>query len=121
MADIDDIKTLIKASTGYEVPSDDDDLLEYLRGAEVQHVLNFCNLSTLPDELTAEVNRVTAAQYLLARKPTVLSGDLDVVTSIEEGDTKVELGGTSAEERLDSLIAEWSKERDLTCFRKLRW
>ena len=69
-----------------------------------------------------EVDKVVAGKFLEARKAAVLGdASVSVATSIKEGDTEVQLGGNTPEERLDSLIAVWTEERDLTCFRRLRW
>lgn len=118
----DDIKTLISLATGYTVTDDDAALVDILYKAEVRHVLNFCNLSEMPQELAEEVDKVVAGKFLQARKAAVLGdASVSVATSIKEGDTEVQLGGNTPEERLDSLIAVWTEERDLTCFRRLRW
>ena len=109
-----DVKILIKGATGYDVKDSDMTLLEYIYQGDLQHVLNSCNLKEIPDELQRTVDEMSKAAILSA-------DELDVVKSIKEGDTTVELGGTSAEQRLDALIALWTKERDLGCFRKLRW
>ena len=45
--DKDTIALLIKGYTGYEITAEDEPLLKYLYAAEVQHVLNDCNLSDL--------------------------------------------------------------------------
>ena len=115
-----DVKILIKGATGYDVKDSDMALLEYIYQGEVQHVLNSCNLKEIPDELQHTVDEMTAGRFMQMGKAAILSAD-DVVKSIKEGDTTVELGGTSAEQRLDALIALWTKERDLGCFRRLRW
>ena len=120
--DRDNIALLIKGYTGYEVAEDDEPLLQYLYAAEVQHVLNDCNLPELPEELVTMVEMVTAGQFLMINREKVLGIEaLDVVKSIKEGDTTVELGGSNPEERLNSLISVLTKERDLSCFRRLRW
>lgn len=119
---IEDVKALIKGAAGYDVKDTDMALLEYIYQGEMQHVLNDCNLKEMPDELRHTVDEMTAGRFIQMCKPAVLTAeDLNVVKSIKEGDTTVELGGTSAEQRLDSLIALWTRERDLRCFRKLRW
>lgn len=117
-----DVKILIKGATGYDVKDSDMALLEYIYNGEVQHVLNDCNLKELPGELQHAVDEMAAGRFMQMSKAAILSADeLDVVKSIKEGDTTVELGGTSAEQRLDALITLWTKERDLGCFRRLRW
>ena len=121
-ASIDNVKMLIQAATGYEVQPADDALLTYLLQAEQQYVLDDCNLAVLPTELEPVVEERTVGKFLQLKKGDVLSeADASVVTRIEEGDTTVQFEGTSAESRLDSLIASWLRERDLACYRKLRW
>lgn len=119
---IDNVKMLIQAATGYEAQPADDALLTYLLQAEQQAVLDDCNLDELLAELEPVVEERTAGKFLQLKKGDVLSDDeASVVTRIEEGDTTVQLEGTSAESRLDSVIASWLRERDLACYRKLRW
>lgn len=119
---LDTVKMLIQAATGYEVQAADDALLTYLLQAEQQYVLDDCNLDVLPEALEPVVEERTAGRFLQLKKSAVLSDDdIAVVSRIEEGDTTVEFEGTSAESRLDSLIASWLRERDLACYRKLRW
>lgn len=121
-ASIDNVKMLIQAATGYEAQTADDALLTYLLQAEQQYVLDDCNLDALPAELEPVVEERTAGKFLQLKKGDVLSeADASVVTRIEEGDTTVQFEGTSAESRLDSLIASWLRERDLACYRRLRW
>lgn len=119
---IDNVKMLIQAATGYEAQPADDALLSYLLQAEQQAVLDDCNLDELLAELEPVVEERTAGKFLQLKKGDVLSDDeASVVTRIEEGDTTVQFEGTSAESRLDSVIASWLRERDLACYRKLRW
>lgn len=121
-ASIDNVKMLIQAAIGYEAQPADDALLTYLLQAEQQYVLDDCNLDALPAELEPVVEERTAGKFLQLKKGTVLSeDDASVVTRVEEGDTTVQFEGTSAESRLDSIIASWLRERDLACYRKLRW
>lgn len=121
-ASIDNVKMLIQAATGYEAQTADDALLTYLLQAEQQYVLDDCNLDALPAELEPVVEERTAGRFLQMKKGVVLSeADASVVTRIEEGDTTVQFEGTSAESRLDSLISSWLRERDLACYRRLRW
>lgn len=119
---LDTVKMLIQAATGYEVQAADDMLLRYLLQSEERAVLDDCNLDVLPAELESVVEERTAGDFLQLKKADVLDDDaLSVVTRIEEGDTTVQFEGTSAESRLDSIIASWLRERDLACYRKLRW
>lgn len=118
---------LIKVATNYDVYNDFDGFLSYLYNNEKQHILNDCNLTELPKELEYIVDERVAGHFLQMNKSTVLStDDLNVVTSIKEGDTQVNFGDTSNESRLDALINTWinsnsNRERDIACYRKLKW
>jgi hypothetical protein len=88
----------------------------------VQHVLNDINQDTLPDALSMDVRDVVAGKFIMARKAAIIGDDsLNVVKSISEGGVSVSLGGTTAEQRLDTLTRLLTKERDYSCFRKFRW
>ena len=113
-ASIDNVKMLIQAATGYAAQPADDALLTYLLQSEERAVLDDCNLAVLPEALDTVVEERKKADVLSA-------DDLAVVSRIEEGDTTVEFEGTSAESRLDGVITSWLRERDLACYRKLRW
>ena len=120
----DNVKLLIQSATKYDVPDTDVALLSYLYNNEVQDILNDCNLETLPDELQYIAEEWTAGRYIQLKKSTMLEADgdgLEVVTRIQEGDTTVELNGDTADSRLDALAAAFLRERDLSCYRKLRW
>ncbi|MGP1555551.1 MAG: hypothetical protein ACTTG9_06395 [Dialister pneumosintes] len=117
-------KSLIKSLTGYSVKDEDKKLLEFIYNSEKQHILNDCNLATLPDELLYIVEERSAGLFMSIKTSDILGADsLDVVTSIKEGDTTVEIGGVSAEERLSNLANKLmaSRERDIACYRKLKW
>lgn len=117
-----DCAAYIKSLTGYTTTADDQVLIEYITAAEVQHVLNDINQDTLPDALTADVRDVVAGKFIMARKAAIIGDDsLNVVKSISEGGVSVTLGGTTAEQRLDTLTRLLTKERDYSCFRKFRW
>lgn len=113
---------LVKSATGYTVPGADYGLIAYLLQAEEQAILDDCNLPQLPEELGSVVEERAAGTYMILRKSDILGDDaLSVVTRIDEGDTTVQFGGTSPESRLDGLISNLMRERDLSCYRKLRW
>ena len=121
-ASIDNVKMLIQAAKGYAAQPADDALLTYLLQSEERAVLDDCNLAVLPEALDTVVEERAAGRFLQMKKADVLSADdLAVVSRIEEGDTTVEFEGASAESRLDGVITSWLRERDLACYRKLRW
>lgn len=112
----------IKALTGYATTADDQTLIEYILSAELQHILNDINQDKLPDGLQYDLRDIVAGRFLMARKAEIIGDDaLNVVKSISEGGVSVSIGGTTAEERIDALTKVLLKERDYSCFRKLRW
>lgn len=122
---MDNIKMLIKVTTNYDVYDDFDSFLSYLYNIEKQHILNDCNLTELPKELEYIVEERVAGGFIQTHKNVLLSSDeLNVVTKIKEGDTEVNFGtNTSAESRLDTIVTSWlsNRERDISCYRKLKW
>lgn len=118
------IKQLIENITGYKVLESDNSLLEFLLSSEKQHILNDCNLSNLPNELLHVLRERTVGRFISLKTKDILGSDnLNVVTRIQEGDTTVDIGGVSIEERLSNLASIFlrSGERDIVCFRQIKW
>ena len=118
------MKKLIKDVAGYKVAESDDSLLEFLLSSERQHLLNDCGLDKLPNELIHVLHELTAGRCISLKAKDILGSDnLSVVTRIQEGDTTVDIGGTSNEERLSILASVFlrSGERDIVCFRQIKW
>lgn len=121
-ADIGNVKALVLTATGYDIPDVDDTFLDYLLQTECRYVVDDCNADRLFPPLDTIAEERAAGRFLQLQRSTILQAeDLDVVTSVKEGDTTVELGGTTPEARYDALIQIWLRERDLSCYRKLRW
>lgn len=121
-ADILNVKQLVFAATQYDIPPADDGLLQYLLQTECKQILDDCNVDCLFPPLNRFAEERVAGRYLQLQRGTILGTDgVDVVTSIKEGDTTVQLGGTSPEARLQEIAAAYLKERDLACYRRLRW
>lgn len=99
----------------------DDSLVAFLLRTEEQHILNFCNLTELPQELANDLVERVAGRYLQIRKADILGDNSDVVTSIKEGDVTVNFNAESPSTRLQSIIDYLTRERDLLSFRKLKW
>ena len=117
-----DVRMLIKASVGYEVQDIDLPVLSYIYSDVAQHIKNDCNVAEIPEGLRAVLDELTAGKFLALQKGVILAADgLDVVKSIREGDTTVEIGGTTPEQRYDVLVQVLTRERDLSCYRKFRW
>lgn len=113
---------LVTALTGVEVDDEKLEILQIMSNAEVEHVKNFCNVTDVPSGLYEWIIQAVAGKYIRIAKKTLLGNSaLSVAKSIQEGDTKVEFGGKTPEELLDELADELTKERDLVCYRKIRW
>ena len=117
-----DVRMLIKASVSYEVRESELPLLTYLYDGVEQHIKNDCNVAEIPEGLRAVLDELTAGKFLALQKGVILGTEgTEVVKSIREGDTTVELGGTSTEQRYDALVRVLTRERDFACYRKFRW
>ena len=113
---------LLKELTG--ISFDGDAFIEYLYNSEKQHILNDCNLNELPKELEYIVIERTVGRFLQLKLKDILTDDeLNVITSIKEGDTQVQFGDVSNETRLQGVIASLlrGRESDMACYRKLKW
>lgn len=122
MCDVDWYATYIQLLTGYDMTNSDKFLVSILEDAEIQHILNETAQETVPDELVHDLHNWVSGSFIRIKKQDILGADnMDVVKTIQEGDVRVDLSGSSPESRLDELVSELMKERDLTCFRKLRW
>lgn len=120
---LDDVKIMIQAATGYEVPDSDEELLVYLWNSTETEIKADLNTEQVPSELIPVWDRRTAAAYLNIRRTDVIgSANLNVARRITEGKVTVELAGDTPEARYNSLIAAWQEDRGLlSCFRRIRW
>lgn len=114
-----DVINLIKSLA--TIDTIDESLVAFLLRTEEQHILNFCNLTELPEELKNELIEIVAGRYLQIKKANILGDESDVVTSIKEGDVTVNFNAESPSNRLQSVIDYLTRERDLLSFRKLKW
>lgn len=119
---ISDVKMLIQSVVGYEVKESDLPLLGYVYNDVSQHIKNDCGLTEIPPGLQSILDEMTAGKFLALQKNAISGAEgFEVVKSIREGDTTVELGGTNNEQRYDALVKRLTRERDFSCFRKFRW
>ena len=117
-----DYENYIEAVTGYVATDDDDVLIKYIAENETQHILNDTAQDVMPEELVPVLRDYVVGRFIQIRKADIIGSDgLAVFKSLSEGDVSVTFGGSTAEARLDELIATLTKERDLKCFRKFRW
>ncbi|MCW6665412.1 hypothetical protein NHG32_06920 [Aerococcaceae bacterium NML191219] len=91
----------------------DDERLDYFIDEVVQRVLNFCNLTALPQELHYTVAKIVGE---LATPDDAKGG---IAKVIKVGDTSVEMGGSYMDAQIDRLMNDYQSE--LYDFRKVRW
>lgn len=111
---------------------DADGVLLYICADHVaQDIRGVCNLRDIPEQLLPCAARLTAAQFLTAKRAAGdLSGFADVdfspaIKQIQEGDTNIVYDTShtqSQAELLDGWISQLAAcRRDLIAFRRLRW
>lgn len=117
------------ASFGYTVVQADDWMLDFIIQKVINHILNNCNISSIPEGLHQMAVDMVVGEFLMGKKA---SGQLDeseimnseAVTSIKLGDTQVNFDeDKTPSQQLDSLIAFLMKgyEADLTSYRCMKW
>lgn len=117
------------ASFSYTVVQADDWMLDFIIQKVTNHILNSCNISSIPEGLHQMAVDMVVGEFLMGKKA---SGQLDeseimnseAVTSIKLGDTQVNFGeDRTASQQFDSLIAFLMKgyEADLVSYRKIAW
>lgn len=117
------------ASFGYTVVPSDNWMLDFIIQKVTNHILNSCNISSIPEEFHQMAVDMVVGEFLMGKKA---SGQLDeseilnseAVTSINLGDTQVNFGeDKTPSQQLDSLIAFLMKgyEADLVSYRCMKW
>ena len=99
-------------------------MLEYIIQSELDKALADINHTELPIELETYVVRRACGVFIHMNAKKILGNDdMQVAKSIRMGDTSIDLGGTTNEDRLRALIGELTQEdrRLLACYRRIRW
>ena len=124
--DLESVKTRLEV-LGYTPSNEDDNGILYAIEDTKQHILNQCNLEEIPDELETFAIDAACAKFLFLKR---ITGNLDEtfnieqgVTAIKVGDTNVSLNGQSRDVLLDTMLKSLNDglEREMLCFRKIRW
>lgn len=115
---------------GYTPVASDDDMLEFELTRILNYVLNFCNITEIPDILDYRIIDRVCADFLYYKKN---SGSLEgfnydtVIKSVKEGDTTVTYavgqGEDTPENRFDAFVKQLERGFDkwLTHYRCVRW
>lgn len=115
----------VKSVTGKPVDAADADLLRLIAADVKTHLMSATNRQSIPLGLQFVWVNQTAGQYIRHKLDAGAwdAKDLALPKSVREGDTTVEFGdsGASARARVDALIDFLTKDRDIACYRKLKW
>lgn len=115
---------------GYIVTDDDIPQLKFELEKIIAYVLNYCNITTIPEILNPRIIDRIAGEFLFYKKN---SGELEgfdydtVIKEIKEGDTTLRYAtgadGDTAESRFDNFINKLERGFDkwLTKFRRISW
>ncbi len=117
------------ASFGYTVTDADSWMLKFIIQKVTNHILNSCNISSIPEGLHEVAVDMVAGEFLQEKKAIGQldeSGILasDAVSSIKLGDTQVNFAdGEAASQGLDSLISWLMRgySADLVTYRCMKW
>lgn len=115
-------------SFGYTLKEDDSWLICFAMQKVENHIKNSCNTTDVSDGLFNVAVDMVCGEFLFTKKQTgqLEIADLDfdgAFTSIKEGDTQVNFGGSSDEEKFDQMVNYLLHhgEGDFVCYRKIRW
>ena len=118
------------AQLGYTSTTTDDDIIEFELEKTLNYVMNYCNITEIPDVLDPRIVDRVCGEFLFYQKN---SGELDgfdydaIIKEIKEGDTtlKYAIGsdGDTAESRFDKFLTKMERGFDkwLVPYRRLRW
>lgn len=115
---------------GYEATEADYGNIDFELQKTIDYVLNYCNITIIPDILDYRIIDRVCADFLYYKKN---SGSLDgfnydaVIKSIKEGDTTITYavgqGEDTPENRFDAFVKSLERGFDKWCtpHRRLRW
>ena len=115
---------------GYTVVDTDNDQIDFELNKTLNYVMNFCNITIIPDILDQRIVDRVCSDFLFYKKN---SGSLEgfnydaVIKSIKEGDTTITYavgqGEDTPENRFDNFVKSLERGFDKWCtpHRRLRW
>lgn len=129
MVVIDDVIKRLK-QLGYVATEDDHEQIEFELTKTLNYVMNYCNITVIPEIVDVRIIDRVCAYFLYYKKN---SGSLEgfdydtVIKSIKEGDTTVTYavgqGEDTPENRFDAFVKSLERGFDkwITPWRRLRW
>lgn len=115
---------------GYVPTEADNDSIDFELNKTLNYVMNYCNITTIPNILYPRIVDRVCGEFLFYKKN---SGSLNgfnydaVIKSIKEGDTQIQYavgqGEDTPENRFDAFVKSLDRGFDkwLTPHRRLRW
>ena len=115
---------------GYTVTEQDYDHIDFELEKTLNYVMNYCNITTIPDIVDPRIIDRVCADFLFYKKN---SGSLEgfdyeaVIKSVKEGDTTISYavgqGEDTPENRFDAFVKSLERGFDkwITPHRRLRW
>lgn len=115
---------------GYTATEADNDQLDFELQKTINYVLNYCNITAIPELVEPRIVERACAYFLYNKKN---SGSLDgfnydaVIKEIKEGDTTVKYavgqGEDTPENRFDAFVKQLERGFDkwITPYRRIRW
>lgn len=115
---------------GYTANDNDSDMIDFELEKTINYILNYCNITTIPDILDLRIIDQVCSSFLYNKKN---SGSLEgfdydlVIKSIKEGDTTITYavgqGEDTPENRFDAFVKSLERGFDkwITPHRRLRW
>jgi hypothetical protein len=129
MVTVDNVAKRLK-QLGYTTTTDDTDMLEFELQKTLNYVMNYCNITEIPEILDYRIMDRVCSYFLFNKKN---SGSLEgfdydaVIKSIKEGDTTITYavgqGEDTPENRFDAFVKSLERGFDkwITPHRRLRW
>ena len=116
---------VVKEMTGKGVPESDFNLIRLLADDAKTHLMSATNRSSVPVGLQYVWVNQTAGRYINMKLSTKAwaAQDLRVPKTVKEGDTTVDFGDDDkdAKARVGAMLDYLMKDRDIACYRRLKW
>lgn len=112
---------------GYTATENDDAAIEFAIRKVAEHIYNQCAITSIPEGLEPFAVDAVCGEFLgVLRNIGKLDESYNIeqgVSAIKVGDTNVSLNGQSKDVLLDAMLKSLSDglEREMLCFRKIRW